>query len=439
MSRLSTLFNTVRQEIVKYGEVETVKNFINIHPQCQKIANGIFTRKRNMPLSELMRFMLMPRTKSTAVDLLEYSHITGSNRVNKSNFSKRRSLLPSGYIKSLHRDIIRRIYERSVPVRWNNHLLLAGDGTTYSLPNTDAIKRLYLHGRKTGHGEQALARGIVLKDVLNDIVVSSNLECYGKNEIALLMDELDALPREILSWSPVIILDRTFCAYGLICKMMQLGLNFVIRVKGRFNAEVDEFLQSGVRQADIVLKPSSEKVRILNKLYGPEDHSSFNVRLVRLSDTVVVMTSVTDVSLLCEGKDVYHARWGDETTIGFIKNNLQVEIFSGISPKSLLQDFYSKTIIYNILSLLVSQAAELRHDTKPRQINRNVALGILKLNILDIIPVSNCHVNKNFDKVLKEISCFSIPVIENRNNPRAFRKIKHSGKYITLTNYARAI
>ncbi len=439
MSELSTILNSVSDVIVKYGKAETIKKFINSDPQSPNPGSGAFTRSRKMPLPELLRFILMPRTRSTSVELLEYSHITGNKRVNKSDFSKRRSLLPSWYIKCLHRDITRRIYGMSSPARWNGHLLLAGDGTTYSLPNTDTIKKIYLDGRKTGKGEQALARGVVLKDVLNDIVVSSGMECYGKDEIALLMDELESMPEEISSWDPVIVLDRKFCAYTLICKMMRLRLNFIIRVKERFNAEVDRFIKSGKKQADIVLRPASTTVKKLNRLYGPDDYRSFKVRLVRMSGSVVVMTSVTDVSLLSDGKDVYHARWDDETTIGFMKNNLQVEVFSGISPRSLLQDFYSKTIIYNILSLLVSQAAELRHDKKPRRINRNVALGILKLNILTIIPASSVTNNTNLDQVLKEISCFSIPVIENRHNPRVFRKIKHSGKYMTLTNYARAI
>ncbi|RXE63983.1 hypothetical protein ED328_16100 [Muribaculaceae bacterium Isolate-001 (NCI)] len=74
------------------------------------------------------------------MELLEYSHITGNKRVNKSDFSKRRSLLPSWYIKCLHRDITRRIYGMSSPARWNGHLVLSVDCTTYSLPNTDTIK-----------------------------------------------------------------------------------------------------------------------------------------------------------------------------------------------------------------------------------------------------------------------------------------------------------
>lgn len=440
MSSLSTILNNARNEIVKYGSSKTLKNFIISHPECPPIGSGCFTRKRNMPLHELMRFILMPRTRSCSVDLLEYSHITGTNRVNKSDLSKRRSLIPPQYIRDLHRSIVRDIYKNLEPAKWNGYLLFAGDGTTYSLPGTAGVKKVFLDGRKTGNGQQALARGVVLKDVLNDIVVESNIECYGRDEISLLIDELEELPKEIVSSRLVVVLDRKYCAYTLITKMISLGIKFIIRVKEHFNAEVDDFIKSGKIQKDITLRPAPTTVKKLTKLYGKGNYSSYNVRLVRMSNSVVVMTSVSDVSLIESGEnDIYHARWDDETTIGFIKNNLQVEIFSGISVCAILQDFYAKTIVYNLLSLLVRQAAELRHDTKPRQINRNVALGIFRINILDIIPVDTVEINQNLSLVLKEIASVTMPIQPQRHNPRAFRKIKHSGKYITMTNYARAI
>ncbi|MDE6447865.1 MAG: transposase [Muribaculaceae bacterium] len=372
--------------------------------------------------------------------MLEYSHITGTNRVNKSNLSKRRNLIPPQYIRDLHRSIVLDIYKNLEPERWNGYLLFAGDGTTYSLPGTAGVKKVFLDGRKTGNGQQALARGVVLKDVLNDIVVDSNIECYGRDEISLLIDELEEMPKEIVSSKLVVVLDRKYCAYTLITKMISLGIKFIIRVKEHFNAEVDDFIKSGEIQKDITLRPAPTTTKKLTKLYGKGNYSSYNVRLVRMSNSVVVMTSVSDVSLIELGEnDVYHARWDDETTIGFIKNNLQVEIFSGISVCAILQDFYAKTIVYNLLSLLVRQAAELRHDTKPRQINRNVALGIFRINIVDIIPVDTVEINQNLSLVLKEIASVTMPIQPPRHNPRAFRKIKHSGKYITMTNYARAI
>lgn len=439
MSTTDTIINTIKSEIVKYGRIETLKKFKESHCGLTSPNAGCFTRNRNMPLPELLRFILMPRTRSTEVELLEYSHITGSNRVNKSDFSRRRRQLPAGYFKSLHRDIIRDIYAKTDPAVWNGHLLLAGDGTTYSLPNTRAIRNKYLEGRKTGRGEQALARGVVLKDVLNDIVVSSNMESYGSDEISLLMEEIESLPVEVTALMPVVVLDRKYCAYTLLAALLRRGVGFVIRVKQRFNEAVDNFICSGDSVGDIILKPSPTTVKKLNRLYGKGAHNAFRVRLVRLSDSVVVMTSITDFPLFESERDIYHSRWDDETTIGFIKNNLQVEIFSGYSDVALQQDFYAKTIVYNILSILVGQAAELRHDRNPRRINRNIALGIFSVFVLEILPAGTDDCNTNFDSVLKEISRFSTHVIPNRHNARVFRNVKHSGKYITLNNYARAI
>lgn len=138
-------------------------------------------------------------------------------------------------------------------------------------------------------------------------------------------------------------------------------------------------------------------------------------------------------------EDIYHARWDDETTIGFLKNCLQVEIFSGLSDNALQQDFHAKTILYNLLSALCQQAALLRHDDGDRRINRNLALGILKLNAILALTGTDKVRNTNLHSVLNELARFTVPVKKFRSNPRLFRKIKHSGKYITLYNYRRAI
>lgn len=159
---------------------------------------------------------------------------------------------------------------------------------------------------------------------------------------------------------------------------MQDKIDFIIRVKERFNKQIDDFIHSTDKVRDVILNPAPTTLKKLSRLYGGKDYSSFKVRLVRMSETVVVMTSVTDVPVDEEPHDLYHKRWDDETTIGFFKNNLQVEIFSGISDTAIRQDFISKVITYNLIAVLIRQAAMLRHDNKPRQINRNIALGIFK-------------------------------------------------------------
>ena len=298
---------------------------------------------------------------------------------------------------------------------------------------------MYLQGRKTGRSEQALARGVVLKDVLNDTIIASNMECYGKDEISLLLDEINALPDAVMAMKPVVILDRKYCAYTLLEPLMRKDIGFIIRVKERFNKDVDSFIASGEALRDVTLTPASASIKKLKRLYGKDAASQFPVRLVRLSDNVVVMTTIKDEMLLQPQGGTYRLRWNVETTIGFVKNNLQVEIFSSSVDNSMGQDFHARTIQYNLLSFLCHQAAELRHDDNDRRINRNVALGILKLEFGIFINDNPHSFNNSLTRLLNLMLRFTTPVKPDRHNPRFFRKIKHSGKYITLHNYREAI
>ena len=431
--------NAIKAEIVKYSQIENLKNFYISHPEFGSLDDGAFSRERSLPFPDLLHFLLYPRSKSTDIELLEFSHLIDKPNVNKSDFSKRRHLIPADYLKAMNRDIVRAIYDSGKPViKLHGHLLLAGDGTTYSMPNTKEIKEKYLQGRKTGKGEQPLARGVVLKDVLNDIVVASNMECYGRDEISLLLDELDEVPQNVMTMSPVVILDRKFCAYTLLEALRLRGIGFIIRVKERFNAEADSFMDSRETTRDVTLTPASATIKKLKNLYGKDVDCQYPVRLVRLSQGVVVMTSVMDSSLDQNGNDAYHLRWNVETTIGFVKNNLQVEIFSASLDNSIRQDFNARTIQYNLLSALCHQAAELRHDDKDCRINRNTALGILKMDFGVLINKQR-NFNTKMQSVLTEMNRFLIPIKLGRHNPRLFREIKHSGKYITLHNYREAI
>lgn len=434
------IINTVTSKIVKFGNVENLKNFCKSHPEYNSMSSGCFTRNRTLSFKNLLSFLIYPRSKSTEIELLEYSHLIGKPNVNKSDFSRRRRLIPADYIKAISREIVCGFYGLSSRVKkWHGHLLLAGDGTTYSLPNTPQVKEMYLQGRKTGKSEQALARGVVLKDVLNDTIIASNMECYGKDEISLLLDEINALPDAVMAMKPVVILDRKYCAYTLLEPLMRKNIGFIIRVKERFNKDVDSFIASGEALRDVTLTPASASIKKLKRLYGKDAAGEFPVRLVRLSDNVVVMTTIKDETLLQPQGGIYRLRWNVETTIGFVKNNLQVEIFSSSVDNSMRQDFHARTIQYNLLSFLCHQAAELRHDDNDRRINRNVALGILKLEFGIFINDNPHSFNNSLTRLLNLMLRFTTPVKPDRHNPRLFRKIKHSGKYITLHNYREAI
>lgn len=89
----------------------------------------------------------------------------------------------------------------------------------------------------------------------------------------------------------MVIFDRKYCAYTLIDKLISLNIDFIIRVKSKFNEQVDAFMESDAKEAIVTLKPAAPTLKKLKKLHG-SNTNEFKVRLVRESDNVVVMTSL---------------------------------------------------------------------------------------------------------------------------------------------------
>lgn len=400
-----------------------------------------------MNLSELMGFLLMPRGRSEAIELFRYSRLVNKDNVNKGNFSTRRRLVPAGYLHELLFQNVRSFYRTvSTPATWQGRLVVAADGTTYSLPDTPRLRDEFLQGRKTGRGQQPLARGIMLYDPLNRLILDAGMDCYGSDEITLLNQAVERLPAYVKTLNPLFVLDRKFCAYTLVYSLLLKGVDFVVRVKEKFSPRLDDFVHSGERERVVTLTPGATTRRKLRKLFGDGDYTGLKVRACRIGN-VTVITSVLDSGFELAprvGLDVYHLRWKAETTIGFCKNNLQVEVFSSTDKNCILQDFYAKIIAFNYLNLFASQAAARRHDGEKihagheKAINLNVALGIMIecwAEVMGLVTVDDAFPGK----LVKLMGRYTISIRPGRHEPRRFRKIKHSGKYITMTNYSRAM
>lgn len=443
----SSIYNAYHANFVNYSRVENLKKFCMSHGMTELIPQGTFTRNRKMNLPELMGFLLMPRTQSEVIELVHYSQLIDKDSVNKSNFSTRRRLIPAEYLHELLFQDVQSFYRRlSAPANWQGRLIVAADGTTYSLPDVRHLRDEFLQGRKTGRGQQPLARGIVMYDPLNRLILDAGMDCYGCDEITLLNRAVERLPTYVKTLEPLFVLDRKYCAYTLFYSLMLKGIDFVVRAKGKFSPQLDSFIHSGEKERIISLTPGHTTQRKLSRLFGEGDYSELKVRACRIGN-ITVMTSVLDPGFKLatqEGSDVYHLRWKDETTIGFCKNNLQIEIFSSTVKNCILQEFYAKIIAFNYLNLFARQAAQLRHDCKKthskyeKAINLNIALGLLKLYWAEVVGILT--VDDAFPgRLLKLMGRFMVSIRPGRHEPRKFRKIKHSGKYITLTNYARAI
>lgn len=161
-------------------------------------------------------------------------------------------------------------------------------------------------------------------------------------------------------------------------------------------------------------------------------------------ETEVLITSLTDTQQFPNQifKDLYFLRWGVETYYDRLKNQLQIEVFTGQKPEAIKQEFYAMIFVTNLQALLITDcASELLEANKSRkyqhQINYNVTLGLMKNQLVALFveqePTAIYQQLKN--KFLKHTEA----IRPNRSYERNKDKNKRRGKYQTWNNYRRAI
>ncbi|MEM9981754.1 MAG: transposase [Bacteroidota bacterium] len=139
--------------------------------------------------------------------------------------------------------------------------------------------------------------------------------------------------------------------------------------------------------------------------------------------------------------ELYHLRWGVETRYGFLKENLQLENFSSKTTQGVLQDFHACILTSNLAQLVIKEAElelvekERRASKKEKipkskqgetrkygyQINQNVALGILRNRLPDLL-LKPQELPENLARLKAKIKRHTLPIVPNRGFERKKQK-----------------
>jgi len=210
--------------------------------------------------------------------------------------------------------------------------------------------------------------------------------------------------------------------------------NSIMQVREFFSSDKN----SKIIEVDNLHNDSKEQLRKLGIEFKP-----FKIRLVKvILDNGEI--EVLAISLLDEVKypssifkKLYGMRWGIETNYDFLKNNIQIENFTGLTPLSIKQDFFANMFIVNLQSLIARDVQdEISEDTKerkhPYKVNRNLSLGFMKDKIVDILM-------KNEDRYMEELKeLFKIEPLPIRKN-RKFPRIDHGPRRKYHINKKKAV
>jgi hypothetical protein len=357
----------------------------------------------------------------------------------ESAFVQARGKFSSGIFKYISKEVITS-FEALLPVNtFMGYRLLAGDGSTCYLPQTEACKDAF-GSVSNQHGSQTYARFSLITDVLNKTCLYSKIGRCNDSELSLTLDGLPLLPPK-----SILILDRLFPSSGLFYEMNAIGVDFLVRADADFNKTMISFVEQGLTEAIYEFPITERAVTSLKKRnYAVTCHSTIRVRYIRVTldngNFEYLITSVFDADFTeATFKYLYNCRWGIEGFIDVLKNKIRVEQFSGHKPETIRQDFYAGIAKINIQTFFHTLATGVLKEIPKQTVHEyqpNMALCTSLVSRL--IPQCRDNTAEIEDKVLGLLSIlvrFAQPKRLGRSYPRVFKCHKARGRCYYNSNY----
>lgn len=287
--------------------------------------------------------------------------------------------------------------ESQVPSSWlwrGRHVKLV-DGSTCSMPDTPANQAEYPQPstQQPGLGFP-LARFVVLLSLATAMIGDLAIGPYaGKEtgETALLRELLGRLnPGDIL------LADRYFCSYFMICLLQAARVDFVTRLHQRRTADFRRGRRLGAGDHVVAWRrpPRPEWLDPATYERMPE---SIELREVEFAvaqpgfrtEVLLVVTTLADARRYTRDDiaELYQRRWLAELDIRAIKVTLGMDVLRCKTPEMVRREIWTCVLAYNLIRQTLLAAA--RHaDRSPRQLSftaamQKVAAGWIAVGLLD--------------------------------------------------------
>ena len=426
---------SVKETIKKIKRRIHSKSFI----ERSRFDEKYFTRKRKMSFIPLIVFMLNIIKQTLQKELTNFiRNISKKDKnITKSAFSQSRMKLKHTAFIELNEVLLDDFYTDNNINLWRGFRLLAIDGVKIQLPTSPPIIEEFGGSKNQNDLIAPLAQASTCYDLLNEMIINSEISHCNTAEYTLALKHLPKTKENDL-----LIYDRGYDGMWFMFYHLCIKRNFVIRMAENSIMQVRDFfssdMESRIIEVDKLHPDSKEQLKKLGI-----EFKSFKIRLVRVildnGEVEVLATSLLNefkypASIF---KKLYRRRWGIESNYDFLKNNIQIENFTGLTPLSIKQDFFANLFIVNLQSLIAKDIQdEINEETKerkhPYKFNRNLSLGFMKDRIIDVLM-------KNDDKYMEELKeLFKIEPLPIRKN-RKFPRIDHGPRRKYHINKKKAV
>lgn len=340
-------------------------------------------------------------------------------------YCQARARLPIEVLHSAFGRLVARLDQRSRPQdHWLGRSVKVIDGGGISMPDTPANRKVYPYagGQRKGCGFPtgqmvglfSLATGHLVKYVISSWKVSET-----------------PLARQLIGWvqrGEVLLADRGFCNWIFISLLHRKGVDVVMRLH--------QTRQTGTGRV-CWLKPACRPE--WEKSLWLELPNELALRMVRFrvdipgfrTEHIAVVTTLLDETKYPDSAiaELYLRRWQVELHFRDIKTTLGLDVLRTTSPKMIEKEVQLQAIAYNLVRLLMLEAAR-QHDVPPLRLSFQGTISTLRA-FTPLLATTAAEASQRFEDLLLALAADPVPLRPNRSEPRAVKRRPKSYQLLT--------
>ena len=384
-------------------------------------------RKSKLSIRDTIQMIIGAEGGSLAKEL----HRAGYD-VSASALTQRRAQIPA----NVFRDIFMGFNEECVDSEtFHGFRLLAVDGTAVSIPRNPKSDSFVVHsGAPNGYNQLHLTP---LYDILNKVYLEAVIQPEPqKDEIGAL---IELVRRNTFREKAIVIGDRGYESYNLLAHLAEKeNTDFLIRIKNNRSAmrevahlpmlELDTVIRFTVsttqtkedkRKKHIFLQVPKNSKEGSKTRRGRWDFPSpypMCLRIVRFQlDSGVfetIATSLPNTFTLEDIRELYHLRWGIESSFRDLKYTMGLVNLHGKSDCFAEQEVYAAMTMFNFTSRIAREAVirQPEEGSHAYRVNFKMAAALCR----EYFRTEGA----DYEKLLEEIGRHTVPVRPDRQNKR---------------------
>jgi len=388
-----------------------------------------FTRKRKLDFKEMLRILLSMGGNSLKYELMDYFSYEVDTATSSAFVQQREKILPEAF-QYLFYEFTR----KSMPCRtYNGYRLLAADGSDICIAYDPSDLENHFPNGPKAKGFNLIHLN-AMYDLCSRVFVDALIQPGRKtNEGQALIDMVN---RSQISDKTIVIADRGYESYNILEHIEQKDWNYVVRVKdihsngissGLVLPEEDCFdkeyhLLATRRNTNEIKASPKYKFMPQNQKFdylplGCKENYPVHFRLVRFpiseNHFEVLITNLDADELPVEKlKELYHMRWGIETSFRELKYAIGLMNFHAKKVGYIIQEIFASLTMYNFCELITIHVVIQQKERKyVYQVNFTMAIAIC-------LRYFKCNENMPPPNVEALIHKYILPIRPDRKDSR---------------------